>query len=185
VGPQLELLLRWPEQREYELLRPVVVFGGSIAERARETGVVSERTLRRNADHFDEYGMPSLFGAEPVKYQRLPPAVRRLIVDRKSEYPAFSLGEIARICYIAFGGRPSKHTVKRVIEEEPADHHHGVKRRRSPHTALRVYRGGVGGLEGSNERPPPTAATILTGQPPPQLERYFGNGWPISRSGPS
>ncbi len=54
---QLELLLRWPERREYELLRPVVVFGGSIAERARETGVVSERTLRRNADHFDEYGM--------------------------------------------------------------------------------------------------------------------------------
>lgn len=116
---QLELLLRWPEQREYELLRPIVVFGSSVAERARETGVVSERTLRRNADHFDEYGMPSLFGAEPAKYQRLPPAMRRLIVDRKAEYPAFSLGEIVRICYVTFGRRPSKHTVKRVIEEGP------------------------------------------------------------------
>lgn len=116
---QLELLLRWPEQREYELLRPIVVFGSSIAERARETGVVSERTLRRRADGFDEDGMPSLFDAEPAKHRRPPPAMRRLIVDRKAEYPAFSLGEIARICYVTFGRRPSKHTVQRVIEEGP------------------------------------------------------------------
>jgi putative transposase len=116
---QLELLLKWPEQREYELLRPIVVFGGSVAKRARETGAASERTLRRKADLFDEDGMASLFGSEPAKYQRLPPAMRRLIVDRKAEYPAFSLGELARICYVAFGRRPSKHTVKRVLEEGP------------------------------------------------------------------
>ncbi|MDP8951494.1 MAG: helix-turn-helix domain-containing protein [Actinomycetota bacterium] len=117
---QLELLLKWPEQREYELIRPIVVFGGSIADRARETGVVSERALRRKANVFDENGMVSLFDAEPAKHKKLPPAMRRLIVDRKAEYPAFSLGEIARICYdVAFGRRPSKHTVKRVIEEGP------------------------------------------------------------------
>ncbi len=116
---QLELLLNWPEQREYELLRPIVVFGGSVAKRASETGAASERTLRRKADLFDEDGMASLFGSEPAKYQRLPPAMRRLVVDRKAEYPAFSLGEIARICYVAFGRRPSKHTVKRVLEEGP------------------------------------------------------------------
>jgi putative transposase len=116
---QLELLLKWPEQRVYELIRPIVVFGGSVAERARETGAASERTLRRKSDRFDEEDMPSLFGSEPAKYQRLPPAMRRLIVDRKAEYPAFSLGEIARICYVAFGRRPSKHTVKRVLEDGP------------------------------------------------------------------
>jgi putative transposase len=116
---QLELLLKWPEQREYELIRPIVVFGSSIAERARETGAASERTLRRKSNRFDEEGMPRLFGSEPAKYQRLPPAMRRLIVDRKAEYPAFSLGEIARICYVAFGRRPSKHTVKRVLEAGP------------------------------------------------------------------
>src|SRR5919107_6337048 len=55
---QLELLLKWPEQREYELIRPIVVFGGSIAERARETGAASESKLRRDADLFDEVGMP-------------------------------------------------------------------------------------------------------------------------------
>ena len=116
---QIELLLKWPEQREYELLRPIVVFGGSVAGRARETEAASERTLRRKADLFDEDGMASLFGSEPAKFQRLPPAMRRLIVDRKAEYPAFSLGEVARICYVAFGRRPSKHTVKRVLEEGP------------------------------------------------------------------
>ena len=116
---QLELLLKWPEQREYELIRPIVVFGGSVAERARETGAASESKLRRDADLFDEVGMPSLFGSEPAKRQRFPLAMRRLIVDRKAEYPPFSLGELARICYVAFGRRPSKHTVKRVLQEGP------------------------------------------------------------------
>jgi putative transposase len=116
---QLELLLKWPEQRECELIRPIVVFGGSVAERARETGAVSESKLRRDADLFDEVGMPSLFGSEPAKRRRIPLAMRRLIVDRKAEYPAFSLGELARICYVAFGRRPSKHTVKRVLQEGP------------------------------------------------------------------
>jgi hypothetical protein len=32
---QLDLLVRFPEQRTYELIRPVVRFGHSAAERAR------------------------------------------------------------------------------------------------------------------------------------------------------
>src|SRR3712207_5742839 len=99
---QLELLLKWREQREYELIRPIVVFGGSVAERARETGATSASTLRRKSNRFDEYGMLSFFASVSAKYQRLPPAMRRLIVDRKAEYPAFSLDEIARNCYVAF-----------------------------------------------------------------------------------
>ena len=42
-----ELLLpvfSWPERRNYEELRPVTLFGASVAERARETGT-AERTL--------------------------------------------------------------------------------------------------------------------------------------------
>lgn len=34
----IEPLLPWHEQREYELLRPIVVFGDTPAERARQTG---------------------------------------------------------------------------------------------------------------------------------------------------
>lgn len=39
---QLELLFPWPEQKEYERIRPLVLFGGFVA--ARKTGT-SERTI--------------------------------------------------------------------------------------------------------------------------------------------
>lgn len=35
---QLALLCRWPEQLAYEEIRPLTLFGVSVAERARETG---------------------------------------------------------------------------------------------------------------------------------------------------
>ncbi|MDQ1741078.1 MAG: hypothetical protein QOE53_2730, partial [Pseudonocardiales bacterium] len=57
---QLQLQLPWPEQISYELIRPVVLFGCSPAERAKHTGV-PERTLRRKAERFDAEGMASLF----------------------------------------------------------------------------------------------------------------------------
>ncbi len=43
---QIELLARAPGQRTYELIRPVVRFGQSPAERAAETGAAA-RTLCR------------------------------------------------------------------------------------------------------------------------------------------
>lgn len=43
---QLELLCAWEEQVEYEQIRPLVLFGGSVPERVRQTGA-SERTLYR------------------------------------------------------------------------------------------------------------------------------------------
>ena len=94
---QLQLLCKWPEQVRYE-----------------ETGT-SERTLYRRVDRFEAEGMESLFGSEPAKHRRLPPALRRLIVDLKAEYPPFSLNEIAKICYARFGMTPSRHTVKKVL----------------------------------------------------------------------
>ena len=57
---QLQLLSRFPEQLTYELLRPVVLFGHSPAERARQTGA-PERTLYRQAARFEHEGMSSLF----------------------------------------------------------------------------------------------------------------------------
>jgi hypothetical protein len=88
---QLALLCGWPEQLAYEEIRPLTLFGSSVAERAPETGI-AERTLYRRVGRFEEKGMESLFAAEPARFRRLPPAMRRLIVDRKAEYPAFSLG---------------------------------------------------------------------------------------------
>src|SRR4051794_26790885 len=115
---QLQLLIQWPEQLLYELIRPVVLFGMSAAERARQT-TSPERSVRRKADRFDRHGMVSLFAdfTEPKQTDRrtLPPPLRQLIVDLKTEYPAFRLGEIAQICYVKFDRRLSPHTIQKIL----------------------------------------------------------------------
>jgi transposase len=116
---QLELLCGWPEQREYELIRPLVLFGSPASERARETGAASERTLQRRAAAFEAEGMEGLFASEAARRRRLPPSMRRLIVDLKAEHPGLNPNEIAAICYARFGRRPARKTVKRVLAEEP------------------------------------------------------------------
>ena len=116
---QIELLCGWPEQRDYELIRPLVLFGAPADGRSEETGVSSGRTLRRRAARFEAEGMDSLFGSEAGRRRRLPPAMRRLIVDLKAEHPGFNPNEIARVCYVRFGRRPARKTVKRVLAEEP------------------------------------------------------------------
>lgn len=63
--------------------------------------------------------MEGLFDAEQAKHRELPPSLRRLIADLKAEHPPLNLGEIARICWVRSGRRPSEHTVKRVLREEP------------------------------------------------------------------
>jgi putative transposase len=115
---QLELLCAWEEQREYERIRPLVLFGGPVPERAEQTGV-SERTLYRRIAGFEEGGMRSLFSAEPAKRRILPASLRRLIVDLKAEHPALNLNEIAGICYVRTGRRPHLATVRSVLDEEP------------------------------------------------------------------
>src|SRR5688500_7145044 len=86
---QLVALFEWPEQENYEVIRPLVLFGEPVTERSEETGV-SERTLYRRVEGFEREGMESLFSAEKARRKRLPPAVRRLIVDLKVEYPSFN-----------------------------------------------------------------------------------------------
>lgn len=125
---ELELLLEWPEQVEYERIRPPVVFGGPVAERARQTGT-PQTTLRRRIASFESEGMRGLF--EPCEAgaagrTTLPPEMRRLILDLKTEHPPMRDNEIATICYIRFGRRPHGRTVRRVIEANP--------------TAIRMFR---------------------------------------------
>ncbi len=63
--------------------------------------------------------MQSLFGAPQAKRKRLPPAVRRLIVDLKAEHPAFNLNEIANVVRACFGRKPDVRSVAHVLDEEP------------------------------------------------------------------
>jgi len=136
-------LFEWPEQERYETIRPLVLFGDSVAERAQEVGT-SERTLYRRVDHFRAEGMDSLFDARTAKRRELPPAIRRLIVDLKAEYPAFNLNEIANIVYVRFGRRPDYRTIGRVLREEPwplkmwrrFDPYHRIEEPRERRTAI-------------------------------------------------
>jgi transposase len=72
-------------------------------------------------DRFEAQGMKSLFETGSAKRQRrrLPPAMRRFIVDLKAEYPPLNLNEIANIVYVRFGRELDLSTVQRVLDEEP------------------------------------------------------------------
>lgn len=107
----------WSEQEEYELIRPLVLFGDSAPERAIETGC-AERALYQKIKDFDEDGVASLFATQPAKRRVLPLTIRRMILDLKSEYPPFSTNEISKICYARSGRMPDRHTVQRVLSEE-------------------------------------------------------------------
>lgn len=116
---QIALLLREPGQRTYELIRPVVLFGQSPAERAAETGL-SARTVVRQAARFEQLGMAS-FVAPPrgEKHRLLPPEVRQAILDARREHPPLNIHELTTICWACSGHRPSSHTVKRILAESP------------------------------------------------------------------
>lgn len=119
---QLRLLTTWPEQTAYELIRPIVLFGDVPAERARQTAA-PQRTLHRKAARFEAQGMASLFTPTPEQqgdlHRSLPTPMRQAIVDLKAEHPGFRPHELATICYIRFGRKPSPHTVKKVLADGP------------------------------------------------------------------
>lgn len=116
---QLELLVRTPGQRTYELIRPVVLFGQPSVERAVETNTAA-RTVYRHLARFDERG---LAGLEPppriARHHRLSAELRQAIIALKREHPPLNTHEITTICWARFGQRPSSPTVKRILAEEP------------------------------------------------------------------
>lgn len=116
---QLELRFTWTEQRRYETIRPVVLFGKSAEERALETGEPI-RTIYRNLQRFTTKGMTGLLEPDqPPKSRALPQAVRELIIELKAEHPGLRFNEIARICAVRLNYHPSPHTVKRIVKESP------------------------------------------------------------------
>ncbi|HEU5376323.1 MAG TPA: helix-turn-helix domain-containing protein [Ktedonobacteraceae bacterium] len=108
----------WPEQTLYEEIRPIILFGQTPGERAKEIDA-AQRRLSRRADEFERYGMQSLFAAQEPHEQTetsrsLPEEIRQIIVDLHREMPAMSWREIADICFIRFGRKPSHHSVKHI-----------------------------------------------------------------------
>src|SRR5215472_1291155 len=79
----------WPEQELYEQIRPIILFGETAGERAKEIGA-AQRTLSRKADEFEQYGMRSLLSSQKPREEAetersLPPEMRQLIVDLHAE----------------------------------------------------------------------------------------------------
>ena len=108
----------WPEQTLYEEIRPIILFGQTPGEQAKEIDA-AQRTLSRKADEFEKYGMQSLFATQEQRnqtetFRSLPEEIRQLIVDLHCEMPAMSWREIADICFIRFGRKPSHHSVKHI-----------------------------------------------------------------------
>jgi hypothetical protein len=61
--PELQLLLLLADQENYEVIRPVVLFGFTPLERSQDAGI-SARRIYRKAQHFEQYGLPGLLKAE-------------------------------------------------------------------------------------------------------------------------
>ena len=117
-------LLKDSAQLTYEVIRPVVLFGVSPKERAEETGI-SKSSIYYKANLFDQAGMASLFPPTPPPdlpkqdKRALPPPIRQAIVDAHAEYSELSLHEIASICYVQFGRKPSPHTIQYILATGP------------------------------------------------------------------
>ena len=116
---QLELRLDTPGQRSYEAIRPVVVFGDPIPERATATRLHA-RTLARYVARFEAAG---LRGLEPApkreRHQRVPEEIRQAIIDLRREHPPLHFREIATICWARFGHKLGHNTVRRILAEQP------------------------------------------------------------------
>jgi hypothetical protein len=53
---QIELLCGWPEQWDYELIHPLVLFDASVPERTREVGSSASTLYRRLDETTDSLG---------------------------------------------------------------------------------------------------------------------------------
>src|SRR6266699_169325 len=90
----------WPEQELYEQIRPMLLFGVTAGERAKEIDV-PQRTLSRKVDEFERDRMQSLFssvgqGGERATSKTLPPEISQLIVDLHIALPTMSAARNCR-----------------------------------------------------------------------------------------
>jgi transposase len=105
-------------QHDYEVIRPLVLFAETAAERSRQTGL--ERTVVGDkARRFVMEGMLGLVDQRPEragrKSHRYPDAVAAYILYVKQLYPPIHLGEIVRIVQRKFGYKTNHHTLKRFL----------------------------------------------------------------------
>jgi hypothetical protein len=52
-------------------------------------------------------------------HRSVPTAIRQAVVELKTEFPFLHLREIADVCFVRYGRRPSHHTVQSILAENP------------------------------------------------------------------
>lgn len=109
-------------QHDYEVIRPIVLFAETIAERSRQTGI--ERTnVGDKARRFVMEGMLGLVdqraGQAGRKGHVYPDAVAGYMLYVKQLYPPIHDREIVRILQRKFGYKTNHHTVKHFFARHP------------------------------------------------------------------
>ena len=93
-------------QHDYEVIRPIVLFAETIAERSRQTGL-ERTTIGDKARRFVQEGMLGLIdqraGQAGRKGQRSPEAVAAYLLYVKQLYPPIHDRELVRIVQRQFG----------------------------------------------------------------------------------
>jgi putative transposase len=106
-------------QHDYEVIRPIVLFAETVAERSRQTGI--ERTVvGAKARRFATAGMLGLVDQRLGNLGRqehvYPEAIAAHILYIKQLYPPIRDREIVRIVQRKFGYKTNHHTVKHFLE---------------------------------------------------------------------
>jgi putative transposase len=112
---QLQLRFTDPVQHDYEVIRPVLLFGTPLGTRSEQTGL-DRATVRAHARRFLEQGMLGLADQRPARAGRpahaFPPPVARYLLWVKQLYPPITVSELVRIVARKFGYHTNYHTVK-------------------------------------------------------------------------
>jgi transposase InsO family protein len=119
---QLHLRFTDPIQFDYEVIRPVVLYSQTVAERSEETEM-PRTTVREKAKRFVREGMLGLadkrLAGDNEREIGYPEPVARYILYLKHLYPPIHYREIVRIIGTKFGYRTNHHKVKRFLERNP------------------------------------------------------------------
>lgn len=112
---QYQLQFIDPIQYNYEVIRPIVLFAETIAERSRQTGL-ERTTIGDKARRFIQDGMLGLVdqraGHAGRQGHRYPEAVAAYMLYVKHLYPPIHNRELVRIVQRKFGYKTNHHTVK-------------------------------------------------------------------------
>ena len=115
---QMRLRFTDPIQHDYEVIRPIVLFDRSVAERSQETEM-ERTTVGEKARRFVTGGMFALEDQRRTRAGRkkheYPEPVVSYILFLKQLYPPIHYREIVRIVERKFGYKTNHHTVKNFL----------------------------------------------------------------------